>query len=423
MSAVLQTRPEVARLANGLLVASFPLPLQTGAIAVFVRAGSRDEAAHEAGFAHAVEHMLFKGAGDRDADALARAMDALGGGVNAWTGRERICVHAAFPGDAWREALELVASLALAPRFPEEEWARERGVIFAEMAMAEDDLPDWAADRHWQAMFPGPFGRPVLGTREALEAADAAALAAFHRRTFGAPGLLLAVAGGVPADEAARAAEALAVPAAAPTRHEPPVFTPGARLFARASEQVHMIVSACLPPLAGEARATAALANQALGAGMSSMLFREVRERRGLAYSVGSHWDRHEAMSVWSVEASCAPEAARACAEAVAGTVARFAREGVSDAQLALARRQLAAATRMGLDRPLRVLDRLGDAFLEALPSPAEELAWLEAAARADVAALAAQAWGGKLAIGVAGPEAAASGALEALVAGLGAAT
>ena len=411
----LHTRPQVARLANGLVAAALPLPLQTGAIALFVRTGSRDEAEAEAGFAHAVEHMLFKGAGGRDAETLARAMDALGGGVNAWTGRERICVHATFPGDAWQEALEIVSALALAPHFPEEEWARERGVIFAEMAMVEDDLPEWAAERHWQVMFPGAFGRPVLGTRQALQAAGIADLKRFHARGFGSPRLLLAAAGGVPWEKVFAQAETLAVPATEPARHEAPAFAPGARLFARASEQVHMIVSTCLPPLVGPVRAQAALANQILGAGMSSMLFQEVREKRGLAYSVGSHWDRYEAMSVWSVEASCAPEAARACAEAVAETVARFMQEGADEARLALARRQLAASLRMGLDRPLRVLDRLGDAFVEELPAPAEELAWLEEADAAAIGALARQAWNGKLAISVAGPDREAEAALAVL--------
>ncbi len=420
-AASLKQRPLLADLSNGLRVAALPLPLQTGALAFFVRAGSRDEQEREAGFAHAVEHMLFKGAGPWDVEALARAMDALGGGVNAWTSRERICVHALFPADAWQEAWELVSQLALAPHFPAEEWARERGVIFAEMAMVEDDLPEWAADRHWESAFPDGFGRPVLGRRETLAAASVEDLRAFHQRSFGAPRLLIAACGGISAEAVMDAAAALEVPQAA-AKAEPsrPAFAPGARCFARRSEQVHILISALHEPLRDRQRAPAALANQVLGAGMSSMLFQEVREKRGLAYSVGSHWDRYEQLSVWTVEASCAPEVAKECAEAVATTLQRFVGENVSETRLALARKQLTASLRMSLDRPLRVLERLGDAFLEEPHAMQEELDWVQETDASSVRALAETVWGEELAVSVAGPEAPARAALETLAARLG---
>ena len=144
------------QLTNGPLVVTHAMPeSQSVALGIFINTGSRDETAAEAGISHALEHMLFKGTRHHDVHALSELLDGLGGNANAFTARERTCFHIRVLHEDWPEALALLSEMVLHSTVPEEEWGREKEVIFSEMAMVEDTPDEWVMDEHIRALYPG----------------------------------------------------------------------------------------------------------------------------------------------------------------------------------------------------------------------------------------------------------------------------
>lgn len=363
----------------------------TVALGVFVDVGSRDESLAEAGLAHALEHMLFKGTAEYDALALNERLDQLGGTANAFTSRERTCFHIHVMREDWPEALRLVASMLLAPSLPDDEWAKEREVIFSEMAMVEDAPDEWAMEQHMQALFPdSALGRPVLGGRASLSAVGRTELESFLRTHYRPPGLVVAAAGGIDHRELVEAVAAIAWPEATGGRSTrgPEAPASGVQALMRDSGQAHLVLSYPGVTARSPERPVAWVANQILGGGVSSRLFREVREKRGLAYHVGSHLAPLSDIGVWTVTCDTDPERLEACIEVIADTLATFA-DGVSEAELARAKRQLQIQMRMGMDSVEGMMLYLGGRLDEdALQSPEE---WAEAVQRVSLADL--RAW------------------------------
>jgi predicted Zn-dependent peptidase len=344
---------EETQLAGGPLVVSHTMPqAHTVALGFFVDAGSRDETPAEAGIAHALEHMLFKGTRDLDAIALNERLDQLGGTANAFTSRERTCFHIHVMREDWPEALGLLADMLRYPALPADEWAKEREVIFSEMAMVEDMPDDWTMEQHMQGLFPdAPMGRSVLGRRDSLQAADREMLASFLHAHYRPPRLMVAAAGGIGHEALAEAVRRIDWPqaGAGQVSRSPEAPASGIQLLPRDSGQAHVVLSYPAVAAASVERPLAWLANQLLGGGVSSRLFREVREKRGLAYHVGSHLSLLSDLGVWTVTCDTEPERLGESVAVIADTLAAF--PGSLDAdELERARRQLQIQMRMGMD-------------------------------------------------------------------------
>lgn len=371
------------QIAGGPLVLSHSMPrAQSVALGVFVDVGSRDETGRQAGITHALEHMLFKGTGKLDVHGLAEKLDELGGNANAFTSRERTCFHLHVLHEYWQESMAILASMMLEPTLPDAEWQREREVIYAEMAMIEDMPEEWVMDQHIAALFPGhALGRPVLGTHEALAAISVADMRDYLEQWYRPPGMLIVAAGRIEHEALVAEVSGLdwgetrSAGVLARSVHPPAALKTGVQALERSGEQAQLVISMPGVAVDSDERPVAWLANQILGGGMSSFLFREIREKRGLAYSVGSHLSMLSDLGVWSVSCGMEPSRGAECVDILDDVLQGFT--GMADeAELERAKRQLEVQFRMGLDSVEGQMLYLGSRLDEqVLNSP---LQWLE---------------------------------------------
>ncbi|RLL51524.1 insulinase family protein [Mariprofundus sp. EBB-1] len=374
---------------NGPLVLSHAMPhSQSVALGIFINVGSRDEIERLSGITHALEHMLFKGTDQMDVHQLAEKLDDLGGNANAFTSRERTCFHLHVLHEHWLEALDILMQMVREPALPEAEWQREREVIYAEMAMVEDTPEEWVMDQHLESLFPDhSLGRPVLGTHASLSSFSTEDLSNYLQHWYNAPRLLIVAAGNIDHNALIDAvgdvswggkSEAEARIAAVP-------MASGVQALPRAGEQAQIIASFPGIVAASEQRPVAWLANQVLGGGMSSTLFREIREKRGLAYGVGSHLNALSDTGTWSITCGTEPKRAAECVDLLSGLLHGFASQISSD-ELERSKRQLQVQFRMGLDSVEGQMLYLGSRLDEQhLLSPRQ---WLERVQEVDVEAV-----------------------------------
>jgi len=376
---------------NGPLVLSHAMPQsQSVALGIFIDVGSRDEIARLSGITHALEHMLFKGTKQMNVHQLAEKLDELGGNANAFTSRERTCFHLHVLHEHWREALDILMQMVSEPALPEIEWQREREVIFAEMAMVEDTPEEWLMDRHLEALFPDhSLALPVLGTHASLSALRAVDLKDYLQHWYRAPRLLIVAAGHIEHDALTAAVSTMdwgnAADGESCARKPVAGLASGVQALARSGEQAQIIVSFPGIRAASAERPVAWLANQVLGGGLSSCLFREIREKRGLAYGIGSHLNALVDTGTWSITCGMEPERAAECVSLLSDLLAGFAADFSAD-EVERSKRQLQVQFRMGLDSVEGQMLYLGSRFDEhSLLSPMQ---WLEQIQAVDVDAV-----------------------------------
>lgn len=396
------------RLANGLTVAAEPMAgVETVAVGVYADVGARSEPAGLDGLAHMVEHMVFKGAGARDAKQIAEAAEDVGGSLNAWTARDHTVFHGRFLAGDIDLGLDLLGDLVRAPRFDADELEREKGVVLAELGEARDTPDDIVFDHLQAAAFPGqPMGRAVLGTEASIAAIDAAALRRWTEEQYRPAGLVIAAAGKVDPDRFLRAVEARFgdMASGAPPSPPPARFAGGVHHDRRRFDQVHVAMAhPGLGHLDPAAHALQLFASAA-GGGMSSRLFQEVREARGLAYSVYAYAHSYAETGLFGVYCAAArPQAG----EALALTRAVLARtaESLDAAELARAQAQAKAGLLMGLESVAGRCDHLARQIQihGCIVPPAETVAAIEAVTVAEARAAGAAAIAGGEALATVG--------------------
>ena len=361
-------------LSNGVTVAVDPLPgAESIALGLYASVGSRSEPERLGGLAHLVEHMVFKGAGGRDTRALAEVIEDVGGSLNAWTARDQTVFHGRALARDLPLVAGLIADLVRAPHFDEEHLEREKQVILSELGESVDSPDDLVHDHLFEAAFEGQaIGRPVLGTEASVCAATRRDCFDWLGRQFSPSRLILAASGKVEADAVLRLAEQLfgdMEPREIPEM-EAARFTGGARNDRRSFEQAHWCLA--FEGLAASDPGNPALGVfvQALGGGTSSRLFQELREERGLAYSIYS-WNQAFA-DCGLVGIGCAAERERA-AESVrlARDVLAATADGLNEAELSRARAQMEAGLLMALETVQGRADHMArsiDVFGRILP-------------------------------------------------------
>ena len=344
---------ELHRLGNGIAVAVDPLPgAESAAIGLYAMVGSRSEPEHLSGLAHLVEHMVFKGAGSRDTRALAEAIENVGGAINAWTARDQTVFYGRTLAKDAALLTELIADLVRAPHLDAEHLEREKLVILSELGEVVDSPDDLVHDHLFEAAFSEqPLGRSVLGSAETLEAITRDDALGWIRDELVPRRLILSASGKVDPDEIMRLAERLfgdmepwpGVPIGSAE------FSGGVRNDRRQFEQAHWCLGLPGMPASDPRMPALSIFVQALGGGMSSRLFQELREERGLAYSVGA-W--HQAFADTGVVAiSCAADRTRAVESMnLARTVLAAAVEELDEAEVDRARAQLEAGLLMGME-------------------------------------------------------------------------
>ena len=344
---------EMHVLANGLTVAVDPLQsAESVALGLYASVGSRSEPQRLSGLAHLVEHMVFKGAGGRNTRELAEVIEDVGGSLNAWTGRDQTVFHGRALARDLSLVAELIADLVRSPHFEAEHLEREKQVIMSELGEAKDVPEDLVHDYLFEAAFDGQaIGRPVLGSEPSVRAVTQQDCRDWLEQQFVPSRLVLSASGKVDFAEVLKLAERLfgdIEPRNAP-QIEPARFTGGARNDARSFEQAHWCLAFSGLPAPHPQLPALGLFVQALGGGTSSRLFQELREERGLAYSIYA-WNQAFA-DTGLVGIGCAAER-RQAAESVqlAREVLAATAAGLTEAELTRARAQVEAGLLMGLE-------------------------------------------------------------------------
>ena len=340
--------PVVRRLANGVRVICDPMPgLETLALSVVIGRGARHETKAESGWAHLLEHMVFKAAGDRSARDIVEAIEAEGGHINAATGHDRTSFQVRALKGGLPLAAAVVSDLIFRPALNAADLAKEKRVIAQEIAEAADVPDDLVFELAQAKAFAGqPLGRPVLGTTASVAAADAGALAVFRARLYAPDAIVVSAAGAVEEADVVELAErwfGAAPPVQLAEELAPTRFTGGLSPKARKLEQAHLVFMLPAPGLTDPDYFAFRLLTEMLGGGMSSRLFQAVREERGLCYAIDAFADDRSDGGVLGVYAGTAAEDAEEAACVAAEQIRALIGEVGAD-ELARAKAQLKGA-------------------------------------------------------------------------------
>jgi predicted Zn-dependent peptidase len=343
-------------LPNGLAVVTEPMAhVRTVSLGVWIDAGSRYEVPRSMGVSHFIEHAVFKGTATRTALAIAQEMDALGGHLNAFTDREHTCFYLRVLSDHLEPALAILTDMVLHPALEPAGVERERQVILEEIASYEDAPDDLVHDLFAAALWPGhPLGWPVAGTAASVGALTAADLRGFMDARYRPSVSLVAAAGQLDhADVVDRIGRALGSwnGAAQDAALTTPVARPATAFRDKDIEQVHLCLGAPSMPQAHPDRYVMAVLEQALGGGMSSRLFQEIREERGLAYSVAAYHAPYRDTGAFVVYAGTGPEACRDVVR-LAAAILGEARRGLPPDDIARAKESLKGSLMLDLETP-----------------------------------------------------------------------
>ncbi|MEW6516696.1 MAG: pitrilysin family protein [candidate division FCPU426 bacterium] len=398
MSAVnlLQSTPVRITLPNGLLVLVQPLPhLASVSLGVNVAVGSRDEREPERGLSHLVEHMVFQGTRRRDTRELSRVLAAVGGHLDAATGRESTTFYAKVPAPHFSLALDVIADMLRHPQLPERELRKEKRVILEEIRMVEDAPDEYVHDLLFQSLWPRhPLGWPILGTRRHLRAAHRADLAGFMARHYQPGKMILAVAGRItPAAAAAEARRLLGRLAKTPGPAAPAPALPksGARALVqrRSLEQVHVCLGVRGLAYASPQRLASLAVNSILGGGPNSRLFYEIRERRALVYAVYSFVDYYRDTGLAGIYLACHPRNLSEALKRVQEETHRLASAGPTAQEGRDIREQMRGNLLISLESSSTHMWNLlqQEMYLQSHPTPAQVLREIDGLSRAGLAA------------------------------------
>lgn len=413
-----QLEPSVRRsvLPSGLRVITEQIPtVRSASVGLWVQVGSRDERPEVAGAAHYLEHLLFKGTANRTAAAIAEEIDAVGGELNAFTAKEHTCYYAHVIDEDLPLAMDLVSDVVFEALCEERDFETERGVVLEEIAMRDDDPEDLLHDAFSEALMGGHvLGKPVLGTEESIGAMSRDALFTFYKRRYTLPKMVLAVAGNVDHNHVMRLARKALGDRL--TRQGTPVapragrarIASGRKLVLNTddTEQAHLMLGVRALDRHDERRFALNVLNAALGGGMSSRLFQEIRERRGLAYQVYSSIGSYADTGSLSVYAGCQPDRLGDVAGVIREVLLQVADEGMSDAEVARGKGQLRGGLVLGLEDTSSRMSRIGKGELNYSDylSVDDTLAKIDAVTSEDVAALAKELLRRPVAAAVVGP-------------------
>jgi predicted Zn-dependent peptidase len=405
--------PGIARtvLPSGIRVVTERMPdASSVSIGVWVAVGSRDEPAELAGASHFLEHLLFKGTDGRTARSIALAVDAVGGDFNAFTAREHTAFYTRLPAAHLALGLELLTDVVMAPALRPAELEAEREVILEEILMSED-LPDELVGMAlYEGLFPGhALGRETLGTPDTIGAMRRSDVADFHARWYRPANVVVAVAGRLHHDQVVDALGGFLVDGergGPPPRSAPTGAVAPRTVLTRPTEQVHVMYGWRSLDHDDPDRYALSVANHVLGGGMSSRLFTEVREERGLSYTVCSGASGYQGAGSMTVYAGTAPQRLPELLDVLDEVLAGIVADGITDEEHRVALGYLEGALLLGLEDSGSRMGRLGTGEVvrgEVVPV-AEHVARIRAVTPDDVARALRRVLGGDRTLAVVGP-------------------
>ncbi|MFC3123880.1 M16 family metallopeptidase [Pseudoroseomonas globiformis] len=367
----------LTRLANGLTIVSETMPrVETVSIGAYVHAGTRDEAAEENGASHFLEHMAFKGTARRDAAAIAREIENVGGHLNAYTARENTAYYAKVLKEDMPLAADILGDILTHSTFIPDELERERGVILQEIGQANDTPDDIIFDHFQATAFPDqPMGRPTLGTESVIRGMPGGTLRDYMRRHYGPSRMVVAAAGALEHEKLVDLVgrHFADLPQVTPAAPQAARYGGGEFREERELDQVHVVLGFEGPAVATPMHYPTMLLSTLLGGGMSSRLFQEIREKRGLVYSIYSFAQPFRDGGLFAIYAGTGEEQA---AELVPVTLEELRRvqHDVSEDELNRAKAQLRASVLMSLESTGSRCEQLARQMqVHGRPIPAEE--------------------------------------------------
>jgi predicted Zn-dependent peptidase len=337
-------------------------------IGFWVGTGSRDESHDLAGASHFLEHLMFKGTADRSASAIAEAVDEVGGDFNAFTTKEYTSFYIRLLAEHVDLGLDILSDIMWRPALRPDDLDAERQVILDEILMHADEPADEAAEQSSAILFPDhALGREVLGTESSVSSMTPDRIRRFFETHYLPGNMVVAVAGDLEHDAVAaglaqRAGDATG--GATPTRTAPECRVEPIRVTRRTSEQAHVVVAARSVDRNHPSRYALAVLNHVLGGGLSSRLFQEIRERRGLAYSVWSERVAYQDSGFLSVGLGTAPEHVPEVLRIVTGELGALGADGVTERELAIAKGNLRAETLLACEDSGARMSRIGAGML-----------------------------------------------------------
>jgi predicted Zn-dependent peptidase len=351
------SQPLIVRdvLDNGLrLLTERMTQVRSVSIGVWLTRGSRHESAARGGIAHFVEHMLFKGTGTRTAEDIAQAIDSIGGQMDAFTAKEYASYYIKVLDEHLPLAIDILSDIVLNPAFSPADIAREKKVVLEEIKMVEDTPDDLVHEMFTQGLWENhPLGRPILGVPETVESFTPDILREYFHRVYAAPNLIVSAVGNLEHDRVRALVEEkfAAVPdVGAPIADDAPVVVPQILVRNKELEQSHVCLGASSYPQNHDDRYSSYVLNTLLGGSMSSRLFQNVREKRGLAYAVFSGLSAYRDAGSFTVYAGCANEAVGELIDVVVEELRTLKRSPVPEAELRRAKDHLKGSQMLSLE-------------------------------------------------------------------------
>ena len=407
-------------LPGGLRIITEQMPsVRSAAIGIWVNVGSRDEVASQTGSAHYLEHLLFKGTKNRSALDISSTIDAVGGEMNAFTSKEVTCFYTRVLDTSVPEAIEVLVDMITSATITSIDVDQERQVVLEEIAMRDDDPADIVHEQFSRALFgDAPLGRSILGTVENISSLSRRSIHGFYRKYYSPDRLVIAVAGNI--DHASivkqirRAFDLGGVDLAGEeTPYVPPKVktkvshTGGFVKFDKTTEQANLVIGVPGLDRGDERRYIQSVFNAALGGGMSSRLFQEVREKRGLVYTVYSFGQQFQDAGMAGVYAGCSPKNLEQVTQVITDVLDEVALNGITEAELAKAKGQVSGGMVLGLEDTSSRMSRIARSEMNHgyVPSVSQVLERISSVTLEEVQALAHHLWSQERLTAVVGPE------------------
>ena len=398
-------------LPNGLRVITEEMPsVRSVAVGCWVDTGSRDEFDAEAGCSHFLEHLLFKGTEELGAREIAEAFDAVGARSNAFTSKEYTCYWAQLRDENLPMGLGLLSEMLQRPAFRPEEILSESHVVLEEINMNEDDPSDVAHDQFARALWGDhPLAKPVLGTRESISGMGRDVISEYWSRRYHPSSVVVAAAGHIEHQQVVDLATDLFggwAGAAAGHEFSPPQVAPTVRVVSRDTEQAHLVIGGEALTRDDERRFAFGILNHVTGGGMSSRLFRAIREERGLAYAVYAFRMPFADSGAFGVYVGTTPHQTSQVLDLVRTELQKLGEDGISPEELDRAKGHMKGSLALSMEDSNGRMVRLGRHELTGVEhlSLDEAVARIEAVTLDEVHAVAKEVYGGPHVIGAVGP-------------------
>jgi len=403
------TNPVV--LPNGIRVVTEEVPyVQSVAMGIWVDTGARDETDEHSGISHFIEHLLFKGTERRTALQIAEEFDAVGGQLNAFTDKEFTCYYAKVLPEHTELALDVLADMLQNSLMDAEEIEREKNVVIEEIKRHEDTPDELIHDIFLETVWPGhPLGRSVIGRPEVIAALTRDDILAYLKHHYLPQRMVVAAAGNVSGERVVDCVQRYLggmAGSAEPRQPTAPAVNAGTMEVSRSTEQVHFCVGTRGYTQYDEDRYPLGLIDTAVGGGMSSRLFQEVREKRGLCYAIGSYTASYREAGMFAVYAGTSPENASEVRTLIQYELGRLAESGLDAAELQRAKNQIRGSVLLGLDSMSGRMTRMGKSLLyyDRVISPTEVVEKVEAVTAEDIRRVCDSIFSGEYAYAAVGP-------------------